>query len=188
MPRIKTERDDILRPDEVKGLIAKTSNPMLKCLIAILFAFGCRISEALELRRKDVRVEGDYLAIRFPLKKRRIRRGIRPTIERRLDLNHYLAPIILDWVSKIENPDSYIFPSRHRGKHLSRVRAWELLKQLDERIWPHLFRHSLATLMAEAGASAIEMVAWFGWASMDTALKYIRMTEAMRTRWSRREF
>ncbi|RKX46022.1 MAG: hypothetical protein DRP27_02550 [Thermotogae bacterium] len=188
MPKVKTWREDIIRPEEVKGLIAKTSNPMLKCLIAILYAFGCRISEALELRRKDVRIERDYLAIRFPLKKRRPKSGFKPVIERRLDRNHYLVKYIIDWVSQIEDSDSYIFPSRHKGKHLSRVRAWQLLKEIDEKIWPHAFRHSLATLMAEHGASALEMKAWFGWGSLNTALFYIEMTEAMRTRWSRREF
>ena len=188
MPRIKSQREDIIRPHEVLELISKTGNPMLRCLIAILYAFGCRISEALMLRRKDVRIEGEYLIIKFPLLKRKGESGIKPSIERRIHLSDFLVKFIIDWITTIENLDSYVFPSRHKGKHLSRYRAWALLKQIDKNIWPHLFRHSLATLMAEAGAKSVEMVAWFGWASLDTALNYIKMTEALRTRWSKRDF
>jgi len=189
MPRIKALREDILRPDEVKVLLKRLEHrPMLRCLIAILYGFGCRVSEAISLRRGDVRIVRKSLAIRFPLKKRRPVGGVRPSIERRLAISHYLSSYILDWIAKLpEDPDAWLFPSR-KGGHISRVWVWMKLKEIDEKLWPHLFRHSLATLMAEHGASAFDLVSWFGWSSLDTALKYVRLTGPLRTRWSKREF
>jgi len=48
-----------------------------------------------------------------------------------------------------------LFPSQRRGKTLTYVRIWQLVKELaalagfEREIYPHLFRHSFATHMLE---------------------------------------
>jgi integrase/recombinase XerD len=52
-------------------------------------------------------------------------------------------------------PRSQLFLSRRRGKTLTHVRIWQLVKELaalagfDKEIYPHLFRHSFATHLLE---------------------------------------
>jgi integrase len=74
------------------------------------------------------------------------------------------------------------------GGHLSSMRFRQQLDQLNRRIWPHLFRHSLATYMAEAGASEEELMHWFDWEEPRTAHHYVKMGTRLTEKWSNREF
>lgn len=69
-----------------------------------------------------------------------------------------------------------------RPKGLSRIRiservAW-LGKQLGlERLSAHDCRHYCATQMARLGYGVDELLAWFGWTSAQTAMRYVASTE-----------
>ena len=66
------------------------------------------------------------------------------------------------------------------------ARYW--LKAIDPDIWPHLFRHSLATMIAEKGASAFELKAFFDWDDIRTATRYVRESDELSQKWATRNF
>lgn len=189
MPRIKSLREDILRPIEVQDFLARAKNHTVQALIAFLYGYGNRISEILILRPRDIQLSEKWIQVTFTILKKKPRSGIKPVKKKKLSRTHYLAPYILGHLELIPEASPWIFPSyRHPEKHLSRITAYRWLKEVDQDIWPHLFRHSLATIMAEHGATAFELVAWFAWDSLATARKYVRDTQILSTKWSKRDF
>jgi len=186
-PKIKALRDDIIRPSECKMFLIHAKKPIKRALIAFLYAYGKRISEILNLKRQDIYLNDANIEVKFLLLKRKPRSGILPIRKLKLSRAHYLAPIIENWISPIKDPEAWIFPG-NSGGHIHRITAWRWLKAISQDIWPHLFRHSLATLMAENGATAFELVAWFHWANMDTARTYVKDTDAMADRFAKRDF
>ena len=96
------------------------------------------------------------------------------TIKRiRLDDPQYgwLAAYVLDWwwwLKKHARECEYLFPSMFynpqtrrffikRGRHMTRVRIHQLLKELNPRAWPHLFRDTIAADIVRAGRDLINI-------------------------------
>lgn len=158
---------------------------MIRALIAVLFTFGKRITEVVQLDRGDFEIRGTYLIARFEvLKKRNLSQsGIPQKYSKRIGLNHYLASYITEHISKISEGPVFT----RDGRRISRYTAYRILKKLDLNIWPHLFRHSLATLMAEDGKTTMQLMTWFDWEKPDTALKYVRRSGALTRELSDRE-
>ena len=51
--------------------------------------------------------------------------------------------------------------------------AWKIIKFLDSNVYPHLFRHTLATRMAKHGFTEDELMDWFDWDTPKTAHDYV---------------
>jgi len=194
-PLIKKEREDILRPDEVKVYLAMAkmapNPPRDRGLIALLYAYGKRVSETIVLDRSDVRVLDDRIITRFKVLKSRPRSGIMKITYKELTIDHWLVPYITGHLEYVD--DGYLFPGRGKLGHLTRQGIlWLLQNRYNEDIWPHLFRHSLAGLMAENGATVPELMAWFDWEKESTAIGYVNKfgptQERMARKWSKRLF
>jgi len=214
MPIIKTKREDVLRSIEVdrileeatKGvvhyrpiqvepnsvdMILRFESTRIKCLVALLWLFGKRITENLRLKRKDFRVAHKYLYVHYNVlkKKHRQTQAIPERKLKRITLANPYTRYILDYVESIHEPDAYIFPSnRSTTGYMSRNHAYRILKGLDRKCWLHLFRHSVATEMAERGATEEELMAWFDWDRYDTAHGYVKGGPKLTAKWSKRKW
>jgi integrase len=194
-PLIKKSREDILRPDEVKVYLAMAKHapdpPRDRGLIAILYAYGKRISEILMLVNSDIQVLDDRIITRFHVLKSRPRSGILKIVYKELDRDHWLAQYVVYSVGPIDS--AYVFPGRGQTGHLTRQGAlWVLQNRYSDDVWCHLFRHSLAGQMAENGATVPELMAWFDWEKEATAVRYVRgfgpTQDIMARKWSKRNF
>ncbi|MFU7529643.1 tyrosine recombinase [Qipengyuania sp. ASV99] len=81
-------------------------------------------------------------------------------------------------------PSKFLFPSRG-GKHLSRVRLFQLLKELAARadldpagISPHVLRHAFATHLLEGGADLRVLQTLLGHADISTTQIYTHVDAA----------
>ena len=168
MPKIKTKRSDIYRKFEIAEML-NNSDPWLKALIALSAIFGKRISEILKLQKTDLRVDDRYLYVRFLVSKKRTRKDapIPKPYLKRITLKHPLVPYILDYVKVIED-QTLLFNG------MTRQRALYYLKKVNPQAWFHLFRESLATEMAERGATEEQLMHWFDWDRVDTAHEYVK--------------
>jgi len=212
MPIIKTKREDVLRNIEVDRILDKANegitsykpiNPnstspgvtlrfnasRIKCLIALLWIFGKRITENLKLKRKDIRIAHNYLYVHYIVLKKKSKKG-EALPERRLKritLDNPYVEHILQYIEGITDPEAYVFSSsRSAYGHLSRNHAYRILKGLDRKVWLHLFRHSVATEMAERGATEEELMAWFDWDRYDTAHGYVKGGPKLTEKWAKR--
>ena len=203
MPLVKAKalrREDVLSEAEVQAMIDKAQMlfpgraMMVKCLIALLWLFGKRISEILRLKRKDLWVDEHFLYVRFTiLKKKGEYKAVKKVTLRNPYVNY-----VLQYMQLIEEPEAWLFPGYSRPKivrvrarlkdgtvkvyeyerleagNMSRQQAYKILKRLNPACWPHLFRDSVATRFAYEGATPYELQSWFDWSKLETANKYIR--------------
>lgn len=194
-PLIKKVREDILRPDEVKVYLALAKHSPKpyrdRGLISLLYAYGKRVSENIILERSDVQVLDDKIIARFHVLKSKPKSGILKIVNKELSRDHWLARYIIEYVELIDS--GYLFPSHGKTGHLTRQGVlWLLQNRYSEDIWCHLFRHSLAGLMAEHGATVPELMAWFDWEKEATAIWYVMKfgptRERMARKWAYRPF
>lgn len=170
MPKIKTKRSDILRKTEIQKML-KSSDPWLACLIALAWMFGKRINELLRLTREDIRTDEQFLYVRFLVSKKRTRtdQPVPKPFLKRITLNHAGVPYVLAYWKDMSDMkmNGPIFP-------MSRQLAHYYLKKVNPDSWFHLFRESLATEMAEHGATEEKLMHWFDWDRVDTAHEYVK--------------
>ena len=158
----------------------RRSEPWLRCLICLAWLFGKRINELLSLRRKELYTEGGYLYVRFHVLKKKTRKdtGVsKPFLKRMTLKNKYTEPV-LSYLETIEG--GYIF----RG--MSHQLALYYLKKVNPNAWWHLFRESLATMMAEHGATEEILLHWFDWDRVDTAHEYVKRGTKLTEEYSER--
>lgn len=174
----------------------------LKCLLCILWLFGKRISEVLKLKKKDVRWDEEYLYVKFYVLKRKKEKGIAVRSEKYISRRNPYSSFIISYVELLPKKGSWLFPgkrgvreydrqwfSEKQGRMLkyhyrdedegrmSSQFAWRLLKALSKEVCSHLFRHSLATEMAEHDTTVPKLMAWFDWLKADTAMGYVRKSK-----------
>lgn len=183
---------------------------MTECLIALLWIFGRRIMEILMLKRKHVRIEGDSLVVQFRTLKRR-KADPKELYEKAITLSHPYVPYILEYIETIKNPDAYLFPGHSKPRKfvskaklpktgelktysyvrteegfMSPQKAWKILKFLNPESYCHLFRHTLATMIARKGYNEDQLMAWFDWSTSQVAHGYVakgkKMVEDLSTR------
>jgi len=164
-----------------------------QALIATMFETGGRVIEVLKLRKQNfefgekwIRIKGMSVMKRF---KRDKQTGeTKPILTTRgkfsIPLDEPLVPYMVEWV---KDQDDYIFPSPKLDKdYLSTVRAYQIVNSLGERLEPkvhlydHWFRAQRACQLAEdLNFTLLELMDFFGWKDIKTALRYAKLsTEA----------
>jgi len=175
MPQYKFKRDpaNLVSVEEAGRMIKSAKHDWLKALISFLYLFGCRISEALEVRRGDFWIENNYLAVRMKiLKKRKKKKSSGPYGDGdfhilRVSLDApFVKKILIPYLKKIKNRESRVFP-------VSRQLAWRKMKDLNPNISPHIFRHDRLLKFALKGATGVELMDWAGWSDMRPARNYL---------------
>ena len=199
--------------DPNKIIFSKISfnSKMIQCLIALLWLFGKRITENLKLKREDIEIHDNNLYVHFfVLKKKRQKAAVIPHRKlKRMTLENPYVKYVLQYIETIVNPGAPLFPGRSRHqivtvknkelektyvydqKHkprMSRQHAYRILKGLDPKAWLHLFRHSVATEMAERGATQQELKDWFDWSRSATADKYVEGGPKLTEKWAKRKW
>ncbi len=130
-------------------------------LILFLYATGCRISEALDVKKSDF--EGGWLTIRSG---KGDKQRLVPVAKRALvSIDEYL--------SKRDFFSEYIFVS-YQQKKLSRISAFKIVKKYLATS-PHTLRHSFATSLILGGADLRVVQELLGHASINTTQVYTHL-------------
>jgi integrase len=172
----RVQQDSPLSFNEVKEMIEKAESEM-KEFIAFLYLTGCRISEALRVKVEDIWLEGDKVCFRIPILK--TGKGGKHVIK--ISRNAPFMSLILEkWENKKANNQinepMFLFS---QNLNSARVIAWRKMKKLNQRAYPHLFRHTRLTRLAEKGATASQLQTWAGWESIKMADIYVRRSAKM---------
>lgn len=161
MPIIKVQRKDVLRQKEIKTMITE-ADPRMKCLLALLWGFGKRISEILLLQRDDIFTSQGHLMVRFHVLKKRKKDQL---YLKSLTLRHPATEYILSYAENVK--EGLLFPN------LTRQLALYYLKKLNKDSYLHLFRKSLATEMSEHSFTVQQLMSWFDWSEPKIAMEYV---------------
>jgi len=185
-----------LRSQEIKSIIDKAGEIYglwFQACLAIAWLFGKRISEILTLKREDCSFDSEYIHIRFLVLKKSRRKKTGQKISKdeyerknrflkRISVKNPYAHYIIDHLDQVET--GWLFTIE--GRRVSRFQLHRRLKKCDPNAWFHLFRHSLATVMAERGATETELMSWFDWTAPKVAHGYVvrgpKLTERLSNR------
>lgn len=150
----------------------------LVALLEMLYATGLRISELLTLTKVAVAGDRDFLMVRG--------KGGR---ERMVPLSGPARQAIGEYLAVLKDEEwaegSYLFPSpRTKGGHLSRVRLFQLIREVaiaagmaPERISAHVLRHAFATHLLANGADLRAVQMMLGHADISTTQIYTHVLE-----------
>ena len=185
MPQYKYQREEILEIPEVQDMIDKARYSWLKALIAFLYLFGCRISEALKVKKKDIWLQELYLVARLGMKKQHTEMGPFKEVPHilRVPLKHPFSQYVKQHLDHVPNNERGIWMLETTPES-SRVMATYQMKKLNRNCSPHLFRHSRLMKLALSGANAWELQDWAGWSDIRPARNYIRAAGTMAARLS----
>lgn len=144
----------------------KTSALRMSALVELLYGSGLRATELMSLPRNAVSPDKPFLILRG--------KGGR---ERLVPISDRARAAVASWVATVPRESAWLFPSGK--KHLSRIRLYQLLKELaasagipPDRISPHVLRHAFATHLLEGGADLRALQMLLGHADIATTQIY----------------
>jgi integrase/recombinase XerD len=149
-------------------------------LFALMFNTGARVQEALDLRRRDVRLEAPP-QVRLHGKGNKVRLcPIWPVTARLLDAYIQELP-----PADGDPADALLFTNA-RGRPLTRFGVRYLLRRYvdaaarqlpdmrDKSIHPHSLRHSTVIALLKSGVDFATISQWLGHAGLNTTMRYAR--------------
>lgn len=138
----------------------------MAALLELLYGSGLRATELVSLPRNAVSPAKPFLILKG--------KGGR---ERLVPISDRARAAVGEWLALVPKDSAWLFPSG--GKHLSRVRLYQLLRELagnagipPDRISPHVLRHAFATHLLEGGADLRALQLLLGHADIATTQIY----------------
>jgi integrase/recombinase XerD len=138
----------------------------IAALVELLYGSGLRASELVSLPRHAVQPTQPFLILSG--------KGGR---ERLVPISDRARAAVAAWADLVPRDSLWLFPSGK--KHLSRIRLYQLLRELGaaagipaDRISPHVLRHAFATHLLEGGADLRALQMLLGHADIATTQIY----------------
>ncbi len=184
-PRLPRRLPKVLKEGEVEALLGApdTHRPpgiRDRAMIELLYATGLRVSEMVELTRRQLRLDAGFLLAFGKGAKERIV-PVGETAENWL--NRYLLQVR---PAMAKGRHDTVFVS-YRGTPLTRQGFWKLLRDYGRAVGipdlsPHVLRHSFATHLLEHGADLRAVQVMLGHANITTTQIYTHIHgERLRT-------
>jgi integrase/ribosomal protein L40E len=165
-PRQKIQQSDLITVEEVKVMIDSCNNARDRAIISTLYDSGCRIGELLLMKIRSVRFDNYGAVLEVPFEGKTGTRSVRiigdsvPYLRAWLD-NHPVrndlnAPLFCN-ISEGIRGRAMTYDDVRKALRSSLKRAG-----ITKRIYPHLFRHTRASILASRVAEA-PLEAQMGW-------------------------
>jgi integrase/recombinase XerD len=171
----------ILSHDEVERLFAQAEQEAeggraetvrLLTLLELLYGSGLRATELVSLPLAAVPRDAPFLTVTG-----------KGGVARMVPVSDRAKQALGKWLILRQGESKFLFPSR--GKHLSRIRLFQLLKELavrsglpPEKLSPHVLRHAFATHLLEGGADLRVLQTLLGHANIATTQIYTHVDAA----------
>jgi site-specific recombinase XerD len=185
-PRRPRRLPSFLSNEDVSALVAapQTDTPLGlrdRALMEFLYAAGVRVSELVGLNTADANLSDGLLRVRGKGRKERV--VLIGRLARRA-----LTAYLREGRPRLATGAEAALFLNHKGGRLSArgveglVRKYALAAGLDQRIFPHLLRHTFATHMLEGGADLRVLQELLGHASINSTQIYTHVTERAKRR------
>lgn len=182
-PKLWKKLPDTLSIGEVDKIILKANFKNKqgirdKAILEILYGTGMRVSEAVNLKLRDINFEVGFLKCKGKGQKERI---VPFGGKAQTAIKRYLKEARPDFILKKRDVPE-IFLSR-LGRPISRVSIWKMIKtytrkaNIKKNITPHTLRHSFATHMLEGGADLRIVQELLGHADISTTQIYTHINK-----------
>lgn len=181
-PKPSKKLPTVLNRDEIERLInAPDLNTELgvrdRALIETMYATGVRVSELVNIRKRDLMESENIIRVLGKGSKERIV----PIGEIALEwINRYTSTVRPKLSGANRESNDYLFVNS-RGGRLSRVSVWRLLQgyardaNIKKQIHPHTLRHTFATHLLEGGADIRAVQEMLGHSDIGTTQVYLHL-------------
>ncbi len=169
---------DVLALEEIDSVInaidlSAVEGQRNRAIIEVMYSCGLRVSELCTLRLSDLYLTEEFVRVLGKGGKQRLV----PVSSRAIaELMAYFPE--RDAVDIRPGYEDYLFLSYRRGKPLSRITVFHIVKELvaaagiNKNVSPHTFRHSFATHLLEGGANLRAIQSMLGHESISTTEIY----------------
>lgn len=159
-PKIGRHLPDVLTVEEIDRIVkcidlSQPEGHRNKAMIETMYSCGLRVSELCGLKMNDLYMEEGFLRVTGKGSKQRLV-PMSPTAIK--EITTYIDGTRRHIDTK-PGYESFLFLSIRRGKPISRVMVFDIVKKLvqeagvNKSVSPHTFRHSFATHLLEGGAN-----------------------------------
>lgn len=159
-PKIGRHLPDVLTIEEIDRIVkcidmSQPEGHRNKAMIETMYSCGLRVSELCGLKMNDLYMDEGFLRVTGKGSKQRLV-PMSPTAIK--EITTYIEGTRRHIDIK-PGYDSFLFLSVRRGKPISRVMVFDIVKKLvqeagvNKSVSPHTFRHSFATHLLEGGAN-----------------------------------
>lgn len=158
VPEIGKHLPEVLTVEEIDRMVqcidlSKPEGHRNRAIVETMYGSGLRVSELVGLRMSDIYFDQKYMRVMGKGSKQRL---VPISDEALKHIAFWMHDRSLLNIQRGE--EDYLFLNR-RGKHLTRVMIFTIVKQLaamagiTKNVSPHTFRHSFATHLLENGAN-----------------------------------
>ncbi|AZI38080.1 tyrosine recombinase [Caenibius tardaugens NBRC 16725] len=174
LPRILThaEVDSLFVQAETEADGNRPEAIRMLALLELLYGSGLRATELVSLPLSAVPRDAPFLTVTGKGGQARM-----------VPVSQRAVQALNRWLALRPDDGKYLFPSR--GKHLSRIRLFQMLKELairaglaPEKVSPHVLRHAFATHLLEGGADLRVLQTLLGHADIATTQIYTHVDSA----------
>ena len=185
LPRPVTRRPlpRLLSRDEVERFLTRAEEEAsadrpeavrLLALLELLYGSGLRATELVSLPVTAVPRDAPFLHVTG-----------KGGQQRMVPVSSRARAVLSRWLALRPDGSRYLFPSRGESGHLTRVRLFQLLRDLaaradidPQRVSPHVLRHAFATHLLEGGADLRVLQTLLGHADIATTQIYTHVDSA----------
>jgi len=161
---------DFLSESEVAKIIGASKNIREKAMITLLAYSGIRNKESCDLKVSDLDF-GDNLV--------RVLKG-KNSKERVVNMSGECTKILLKYLSEFpRSEDNYLFTTLRKGNKYKTCDLRKLVRvvskrtDINKRVFPHIFRHSLASNLLMRGANIFTIKEQLGHNDLSSTLIYL---------------
>jgi integrase/recombinase XerD len=180
-PKIGRKLPVVLTPHEIEALIMAVdlgaeTGYRNRSILEVLYGCGLRVTELVNLKLTDVHFDEGFIKVQGKGNK-----------ERLIPMGQKAKDAIIAYIQnyrgtlKIERKDENVLFLNRRGKKMTRVMIFTIIKDLaikidlQKNISPHTFRHSFATHLMEGGADLRAIQDMLGHESITTTEVYTHL-------------
>lgn len=179
-PKLWRKLPTVLNVKEMEKLLDKPTedDPLSlrdRAILEFLYATGVRISELINIKRKNFMPEVELVRVIGKGQKERIipigKEAVRSVEKYLQEARPSLAK---------QNSEDFLFLNR-RGRYFSRMGLWKILRKyvmqagIKKKVTPHTIRHSFATHLLEGGADLRAVQEMLGHADISTTQIYTHL-------------
>jgi integrase/recombinase XerD len=180
-PKIGRKLPEVLSTIEIDKMLAaidqsKPEGRRNRAMLETLYSCGLRVSELINLQISNIFKKDGFIKVVGKGNKERLV----PISDKAIrEINNYLPD--RHSLARIEKKDADILFLNRRGRRISRVMVFIIIKELakiveiKKKISPHTFRHSFATHLVEGGADLRAVQEMLGHESIITTEIYTHM-------------
>ncbi len=159
---------EVLSKEEVMKMIDSTGNLKHKLVIKFLYSSGLRLSELINLKRKDIDFDRNII---------NVKKG-KGNKDRITLLSGSLSSDLLKYYSKGQFKTEYVFEGRD-GKYIKKS-VQKILENagraIKKKVHPHMLRHSFATHLLEQGTDIRYIQKLLGHSDLKTTEIYTQVS------------